>query len=152
MSIAERFWIKVDKRGPNDCWGWLASKNPDGYGCFFMSGGPQGAHRISWLINKGKIPLGMCVLHTCDNPACVNPNHLWIGTHTENMKDMAIKGRNKWTDHTGELNPLAKLNDSDVLRIRQLIGQKSYMEIAKIFDVSKSLIGQIAIRQIWQHI
>lgn len=89
-----QFWAKVAKAGPNDCWLWLGHKMPYGYGTY---GKPkQLAHRRAWELTNGPIPDGLMVLHNCpdgDNPSCVNPAHLWLGTQTDNMRDAAAKGR-----------------------------------------------------------
>src|SRR5690606_32428514 len=71
-----RFWGKVDVRGPSECWPWKASTWPSGYGQFRMDGRPTGAHRVAYAVTRGDIPAGLHVLHRCDNPPCVNPNHL----------------------------------------------------------------------------
>jgi hypothetical protein len=87
----QRFWDKVRKT--KGCWDWVGRKNNSGYGYFSLNNKIQGVHRFSWLIHNGSIPKGMCVCHYCDNKICVNPKHLWLGTHKDNMKDMVIKGR-----------------------------------------------------------
>ncbi|KKN16791.1 hypothetical protein LCGC14_0972530, partial [marine sediment metagenome] len=85
-----RFWGKVKKT--NSCWMWVATLHA-GYGYVGLNGKDYSAHRISWEIHFGKIPEGMLVLHKCDNPPCVNPKHLWIGTRKQNTQDMIKKGR-----------------------------------------------------------
>ncbi len=90
----EKFWSYVDKsNGDNACWIWTGLKNEDGYGRTSWERKHWKCHRVAYLITFGEIPKGMQVLHHCDNPACVNPSHLWLGTHTDNMRDMVSKGR-----------------------------------------------------------
>jgi len=87
----KRFWDKVDKTG--ECWIWTASKYLNGYGQFRFDGKNWGAHRMAWLLTNGEIPDGMLVCHTCDNPSCIRPAHLFIGTQKQNMRDCIDKGR-----------------------------------------------------------
>lgn len=97
----QRFWARVKKT--STCWLWTGAKIPDGYGSIWVEGKPTAAHRISWEIHHGKIPNGMCVLHDCpggDNPACVNPKHLFLGTKQDNAIDREKKGRG--VDTSGE--------------------------------------------------
>jgi len=95
-----RFWSKVDRRGPDECWEWSGSKNPDGYGLFSLRGRGYRSHRVSWSIAHGGVPCGMHVCHHCDNPACVNTSHLFIGTNYDNMRDKVLKGRHPNTKKT----------------------------------------------------
>lgn len=95
--IKERFWSKVELfHGitDEDCWNWTGSKTPKGYGMITERNDTLKAHRVSWEMRYGKIENNLCVLHRCDVPSCVNPSHLFLGTITDNNKDMIVKGRN----------------------------------------------------------
>jgi hypothetical protein len=93
--LHERLWRKVDKRGPDECWPWTAGSNKTGYGTIQAEdkSRPFLVHRVAYEAVTGPIPAGMCVLHRCDNPACCNPAHLWLGTQLDNIADMNAKGR-----------------------------------------------------------
>ncbi len=100
------FWGNV--RQQNDCWVWIGAKDTYGYGAITFKGHQWRTHRLMWYLTYGNIPEGMCVLHHCDNPPCVNPDHLWLGTHTENMQDSSKKGRKRgwraWGKGIGNVN------------------------------------------------
>jgi hypothetical protein len=92
-TTRERFWAKVSRMSPAECWLWTASQNSMGYGKMLVAGKLQLAHRISWELHIGPVPAGLFVLHRCDTPLCVNPLHLFVGTNADNMRDMKVKGR-----------------------------------------------------------
>jgi DNA-binding XRE family transcriptional regulator len=148
--IEPRFWGKVIKK--DGCWQWSGSKSSDGYGSFSIAHKMYGAHRISWEIHYGQIPQGKHVLHKCDTPECVNPEHLFLGTHKENMRDMFSKGRRKHA--RGIRNGLAKLNDIKVKEIRRLhkTGKYTQNKIAAKFKVSRQVIGAILKKKTWTHV
>lgn len=99
-SLAERFWPKVERREPDECWPWKASVTGRGYGRFALSGKARHAHRVSYEIANGQAPGDLFVLHRCDNPPCVNPAHLFLGTNTDNVRDAVAKGRHSNTRKT----------------------------------------------------
>ncbi len=140
------FWAKVNKT--DSCWNWTAAAI-NGYGSF--GGGKERwfAHRLSYFLVKG-FQATKCLLHSCDNRRCVNPDHLWEGTKTENNKDRALKGRSA----IGEKHGGAKLTESDVREIRLLKeSQKiSNRKLSLMFGVSETNIGRILSRGIWKHI
>lgn len=152
-SDLKRFFQKV-VRGPK-CWTWISSTSR-GYGMFWLSGRSVLAHRVSWEIHNGPIPDGMDVLHKCDRPYCVNPDHLFLGTHLDNMADMRRKNRTgPRAKHinVGETHPRAKLTEDDVRRIRDLykIGLSQH-KIAEKFGVNQGTVSQILSGKIWTHV
>lgn len=141
--------------GPN-CWEWKGSSTEGGYGHYAgrtLSTGRRPtclAHRASWEITMGAIPDGLLVCHRCDNPPCVNPDHLFVATHAENMADMVRKGRKpKGVQHRD-----ARLTEYDVLRIREInaAGRLSQKAIGKLFSVSAGHVSAIVCRTKWKHI
>lgn len=140
------FWSKVDKRGDDECWNWMGSKDTKGYGKFHSRENGKniypGAHRVAYTLTCGKIPSGMFICHHCDNPLCCNPNHLFLGTRKDNIDDMMRKGRGKWMK--GEENPNSKLTEKDVdniFKFRKL--GESTIEISWRFGVSQATISAI---------
>lgn len=145
-TIDEQFWSKVKKGRKNECWLWTGAMNKAGYGNIKVNGAYTNAHRISYSIHFGSIGIGLVVCHKCDNPSCVNPNHLFAGTPHENDIDKVRKKRHIY----GAKHPMAKLSDSEVLVIRDEIG--THELIAKRHNVSRRLIGMIKNRSIWRHL
>lgn len=89
----KRFWNKVNIKGPDDCWEWIAGRNNTGYGSFTLNRTSTSSHRVAWLLTQTEIPEGMVVMHSCDNRLCCNPAHLSLGTQKQNMHDKLAKGR-----------------------------------------------------------
>jgi hypothetical protein len=148
-----RFWPKVNKT--DGCWLWLAKVNNKGYG-MIGRGGPGFvlAHRLSWEMANGKIPESACVLHTCDTPACVRPEHLRLGSHADNMRDMHEKERGKFIAHLGESNGQSKLTEVLVRAIRKAYaaGGVTQAQLAVQYGVSKALISFVVTRRSWRHV
>ncbi|MFD9905613.1 HNH endonuclease signature motif containing protein [Streptomyces sp. NPDC059063] len=95
-AAAVRFWLRVDRNAPGGCWLWTGARGDHGYGTLQGDDGRTvGAHRFSYTLHHGPIPDGLLVMHSCDNPPCANPAHLSVGTHADNMRDMAAKGRSR---------------------------------------------------------
>lgn len=143
-----RFWDKTNKNGPNGCWEWMACLRR-GYGILSVNKRAQLAHRFSWELHNGPIPKGMHICHHCDNPKCVNPDHLFIGTHQDNMQDMVAKGRAVKGERVGG----SKLSETQVRVIRNYLNVGVLEKcLARSFGVSRSTIGDIKHRRIWAHI
>lgn len=148
-----RFWSKVDRTDDqNSCWEWTAAGDREGYGHFKISGRQYRAARVSYFLSTGDQPGGRLILHSCDNPRCVNPIHLRAGTAADNAVDM--KTRNRSARLLGETNSAAKLTETDVLWIRERHkhSRVSYASTARKFGVSEGLIGCIIRRENWQHL
>lgn len=158
-EIKERFWAKVNKEVDTDCWEWSAAKSTFGYGRFKVKGKLESPHRISYELSYGKIPKGLFVCHTCDNPSCVNPDHLFSGTRSDNMKDCASKGRlpicnvNTRKQVRGEGSKQSSLTEKDVLDIRRRLaeGEKG-SDLAREYKIWKTSISCIKHRKTWKHI
>lgn len=153
LSMEERFWEKVDSAGgPDACWIWTGGTHRNGYGNLRVGKKTIDAHRVSWELHNGPIPDGMCVCHSCpsgDNPSCVNPAHLWLGTKEDNNADRSAKGRTY--RGTGENHFNAKLTWEKVRLIRHLRKneQKKTSDLAVSFSVSTSTIKRILQNRIW---
>ena len=137
------------KRDPNtDCLEWQKGRSLDGYGRVKYRNERYSAHRLSWILTKGEIPKGKSVLHRCDNPPCINPDHLFVGDNFDNMADRKAKGRAP--NQKGSANGHAKLTDDVVLAIRAAEGtQKS---IAAKFGISQSTVSFLKTNKRWNHI
>ncbi len=155
---AARFWAKVSKEGPTHlvlgtrCWVWTADLNEFGYGRLHFNHRVIGAHRRSWQMNVGPIPDGACVLHRCDNPPCVRPDHLFLGTMADNSHDMHAKGRNR--QPKGEQVKISKLTDEAVERIRRLhaTGLINAVELSRAFGVHNSNVYRVLSGERWGHV
>ncbi|MBK7822847.1 MAG: HNH endonuclease [Tessaracoccus sp.] len=152
-SLGERFWPKVNRRAPDDCWPWTGRRNAYGYG--IISAPPRSgrryyiASRVSLELTGVEIPDGMVVRHKCDNPPCVNPAHLEVGTVADNARDMADRRRST----IGGRNPQAKLTEDDLRGIRgRLALGESQVSVALVYGVSKTTINDIARGRTWARV
>lgn len=145
-AVAERLQSKSMHVPFCGCQIWLGTTSNGGYGAINIRGKMTSTHRASYAANVGDIPDGMHVLHRCDVRACINPEHLFLGTHSDNMADMAAKGRGFALPP--ERNPLAKLTFAKVASIRAAIGRQK--DIAKAFDVSLSTVHRIKNLKTWK--
>lgn len=157
-KLLARFWAKVDKRGPDECWPWKAYSMPGSYGQFGCGSRVFLAHRISWIIANGSIPQhagyhGFCVCHKCDNPKCVNPNHLFLGTNADNVHDMDKKGRRKVDPVFGEAHGKSKLTEKAVEEIRKARNAGMKMQpLADKFGISIVTVSAVCRRRTWRHV
>lgn len=122
----------------NDCWEWKGARHPFGHGQKRFRGKVQYTHRIAWEWVNGPIPEGMCVLHKCDNPPCCNPNHLFLGTNQDNVRDRCSKGRTA----KGEFHYRAKISDDEIMIIRKLQGFTN-RQIGSIFGISQPYVSRL---------
>lgn len=139
-KYADRFWKQVRKT--DSCWIWTGARLKS-YGKAYCGAGRSNyAHRAAWMLTRGAIPEGLCVLHRCDNPPCVNPDHLFLGSQLDNMRDMKIKGRS-----LRGRSPQAKLNRGDVHLLRRLwaTGAFTCKQLGQEFNISKSSAHRIAV-------
>lgn len=174
-----RFASKLIKRGNNECWGWNGAKFKYGYGAFKVRGVMYKAHRISWFLATGIDPVKNVICHTCDNPSCSNPKHLFSGTHMDNARDKIKKGRapsgayiqackradacrgKRNARHThpettarGERQHMAKLTDKIVatMRVEYSLGGISYAKIASKYGITASAAFSAIKRESWAHV
>lgn len=155
-DFAVRFWAKVDRSpGPNGCWTWIGTRSSDGYGSIGRGGkggGMVAAHRAAWEMTYGPIPDGLKVLHNCpdgDNPSCVNPAHLFLGTNADNSADMVAKERQA----RGERVAGAVLTEVAVSTIRAAYAQGATQRaLAHEYGVSSDSIWRVVHRKTWAHV
>ena len=134
-EVKERFWEKVELIPFHECWEWTSAKNNKGYGIFGLKKNTDKAHRISFRIAKGEIPKGLFILHSCDNPGCVNPSHLRTGTNQDNVSDMISRGRNSKPPDMAGWNKI-DLPDELIKRL----GSSPDKSLADEFGISKKTV------------
>jgi len=148
-----RFWVKVDKRGLDECWPWTAAISGNGYGSFKLGGKPQTSSRVAWLASYGRPAGDNMVLHKCDNRPCCNPAHLYLGDVKQNSRDMVERGRTRNTVMFGEANPRSKLTNAKIVAIRELFATGlNNKQIAADFGVTHQMISKIRRGHFWKHV
>lgn len=149
-EMHERFWSKVDVCESLRCWHWRGHRDENGYGKFLVGGKCVTASRVAFFLRNGEWPNHAC--HKCDNPPCCNPDHIFSGTHQDNMRDMMEKRRHK--AYCGERHGSARLTDKTVLEIRKKYkaGNVSMINLAKQYGVSFSSIQRVLTRKTWRHL
>lgn len=152
LSELDRFFKWTEKGKAGDCWLWKGSRIQAGWhGQWRASDGSiELAHRAAWRMMKSDIPDGLCVLHRCDNPICVNPTHLWLGSRADNMHDMWAKGRARPATSRGEKHGNAKLTSDLVRDIRK--SSEADSELAARLNLSRVTIYDVRKRKTWKHI
>lgn len=147
LSLAERLWSRVHKT--DGCWLWTGYADADDYGQFRFNYRKYAAHRVAYELTYGPIPDGLWVLHHCDTPRCCRPDHLWLGTNTENTADKVSKGRQA----IGESNGAKRLSEAQVREIRRRHADGIPLRaLGREFGVTKSAIWLIVQRKNWRHV
>jgi hypothetical protein len=149
--MEKRFWNKVDIKSDDECWLWKGGKDRYGYGRFYLDKKDVIAHRISYeLHNNKQIKNGLLILHSCDNPNCVNPHHLSEGTYQDNQDDCVNRKRKPVGIHHNS----SKLTDNDIIEIRNKYhtGNHTYQQLSIEYNISRSQIERIVNKKSWRHI
>lgn len=140
LESLSRFWDKVEK--PSDCWLWQSSITAKGYGDFHLNGKTVLAHRFAWMLANGPIPGDLCVLHHCDTPLCVNPAHLFLGTHMDNMQDMRKK--NRTGRPLGENHWASKVTEEQIEEMRSMYESgQTQRSIAEIYRLHPATVSRM---------
>lgn len=150
LPIAERIALGSETRGPDECWPWIKAQNGQGYGTIRVEGKTLLAHRVAYELATGEDISGKVICHSCDNPQCVNPSHLWAGTIGDNNADRHVKRRSRGGSLPGVANPMAKLTEAEVLAIAA--STDPLTTVAAKFDIPFQSVSAIRRGKIWSHV
>ena len=151
-DVVPKFWSKVKVGDKNECWPWTGTTRlPAGYGQMGFNHRYSMTHILAFVLTKHDVAPGMCVLHSCDNPPCCNPEHLWCGTYLDNNRDRDCKGRA--ASHSGTLNGRARLSEAQIIEIRaaRVLGS-DFRSLADKYGVAVVTIAKIVQRRLWKHL
>jgi len=148
------FWSRVNSGLPDECWLWQGKADAAGYGRYSRNKRADFAHRVAWeLTHNQRVPAGLIIRHTCDNPPCCNPSHLVIGTHRDNGRDMVIRDRTGHRMPRGSAHPAAKLSEADVRDIRAAAAAgATYASLSRQYNIVAPGIRAIVLRRTWKHV
>lgn len=164
LAVLDRFLPNVERGALDSCWAWTGKTDKDGYGVFYFAGGDYRAHRVAYEAAFDTAPGNLCVCHRCDNPRCVNPDHLFLATSEENTADRHAKRRDAAGDRSGarlypervargEQHGAARLTEQDVLDIRTAVdGGASYAALGRKYGVTWSTVKFVHTRRTWRHV
>ena len=152
-TLHEAFWVNVTPQDPALCWPWQGFRTHEGYGKVRFQYSYYLAHRLSYVLHYTEPPRDLMVCHHCDNPSCVNPHHLFVGTHTDNMRDCVQKGRKNFC--LGERHGMSKLTEADIqhiLRLAEIMPRGKQRILAERFGVRQQAISRILSGKRWGHL
>jgi HNH endonuclease len=151
-TVPHRFWSKVRRGEPDECWLWTGSLMSGGYGCLRIGGVTRTSHTVTWELAHGPIPSGMCVCHHCDVRACCNPAHLFIGSYQDNVNDAKRKGHLHGAIRPlkGDAHPSSKLSSTQVADMRRRYPQETASALARCFRITPQQAWKIVHHQAWK--
>lgn len=149
-ALRNKLFSKVSV-SDSGCWNWTGGKSPSGYGVITVNGKTMSTHRLSYALTNGDIPAGMLVMHSCDNPSCINPKHLSAGTQKDNMQDASIRGR--CNRPMGEDSAKSKYSEDQVIEAMRMLAEgKTKKQVCEIFGMALSTLTKIRAGSLWPHL